>query len=187
MGQGAARRIRRVQNIPIPDSPGVDPCGGWRRRPTEHRPIQARLFVADVRTIRCVVRTEHRPNRSCPSCVSHPSTTAPRFSGDRRRGRSVENAQPPVVVRGGRRPDRGGRRLGGTSPFSISGWAVSRCGGAAVPSDRASPSNAPLSSLPRVLIVGRGACSLGVFETRLGLHLRWIWKTRRVALNDALA
>ena len=36
-----------------------------------------------------------------------PSTTAPRLTGDRRRGRSVENARPLCPVLGGRHPDRG--------------------------------------------------------------------------------
>ena len=62
---------------------------------------------------------------SVPSCVFHPSPTAPRLIlGDRRRGRSVENAPPavrfPKAAPGSTAP------AGGTSPQSNGRWSARR-------------------------------------------------------------
>ena len=65
--------------------------------------------LADVRSPGGHRPNEHRPFQSVPSCVSHPSATASLGSGDRRRGRSVENARLPVL------PFEGGGVRNGTA------------------------------------------------------------------------
>ena len=62
-------------------------------------PIKLGPVICKVRRTGGAPRIEHRPFQ-VRSCVSHPSPTAPRFFfGDRRHGRSVENARPLYLFR----------------------------------------------------------------------------------------
>ena len=109
MGHGVARRIRRVRNhralpfdhgllldvrmpsvgniAPISTEPSCRRCsvrGGWHPDPDgargrEHRPIQVRQVLADVRRILGPVRTEPRPIQLVRVGVAFPTLRPPRL------------------------------------------------------------------------------------------------------------
>ena len=98
--------------------------------------------LAGHRAPTTTVGSEHRPIQSGAE-LRFPPFAHRAFGclGDRRRGRSVENARPPRPVSGwGRHPDCGGSRRDRRSPHSTSGRASPGCRG---PGDQSGRNIAP--------------------------------------------